>query len=136
MLCGMQEKLVNEGYDRGMLGRLALPCLNDHLVVAEEPYAFSAPEVSPGEGGNHDGEEFLPLDGYVLREQLVWLPRVVEPSAAEVCPTAQSTGGVSVQVQVASQDATRVDEVGSAIPGGKEVDPPGKVSPGLPRRMR
>ena len=48
MLCGMQEQPAKEGYNGGMLGRLVLPCIDDHLV-AKESHAFSTPELAPGE---------------------------------------------------------------------------------------
>ena len=45
--------------------------------------------VAPGQGSSEDGEQLLLLDGDCLGEQLVRLPRVVEPVAQEERSAAQ-----------------------------------------------
>ena len=88
--------------------------------------------VAPGQGSSEDGEQLLPLDGDCLGEQLVRLPRVVEPVAQEERSTAQGPWGVGVEAQVRGRDAAGVNKVCGAVPGGEELGPPGEVCPGLP----
>ena len=61
---------------------------------------WSLQQWPPGEGCCHDGKQLLPLDRLSGREQLVWLPGVVEPTALIVCTTAKGTRSIGVEVDV------------------------------------
>ena len=96
----VQEQATQECQDVGMFGGFVLPGCYDRLVVAEETNPLSTPEVAPGESSRHDSKQFLPLDGPSGSEQLVRLPRVVEPAALEVSTAAKGARGVGVKVDV------------------------------------
>ena len=115
--CCMHEEPAKEGQQGWMPGRFPLPSLHNGQVIAVESDPQASPEMSPGEGSREDCKQLLPLNGDGPGEALVRLPRVVEPSAVKVCPTAECPGGICVEVEVVGRDAVGVDEACSTIPG-------------------
>ena len=119
-----KEKVAEEGHEVRAVWCAGHQALHHGLIVAQETDAKGGPLVAPGDGCQHNGVKFLPLDAVL---QLLRGPTPVKPLSLTVGTIADGAGAVCEQLEVGGGGPLWQKEKGPAVPRCGKCLPPCQV---------